>query len=155
MDRVKAQALKATRKTRGRARALCFGAKGQVGNLKVNVCGHEKEPEMKKVGVKRELLGRMPHFTVRLPRDTAEALLSESAVMGRSVSETLRLVANRYAARQAEDSALLEKLSQLHLTLCELGRDFETITRLFLVATKIASEEDAKDWCKQNLRVGK
>ena len=104
---------------------------------------------------RREFRGKMPHFTVRVPRDTAEALVSESDATGRTVSETLRLVANRHVNRQSEDHPLLERLGALQATLKEFGRDIETVTRLFLVASKLASEDDAKEWCKQNLRVGR
>ena len=92
---------------------------------------------------------------VRLSEEITEALRLESQCLGRPVSETLRSVINRHVAKEVNHGPLLEKLEQLHISLRELGRDIETVTRLFLVASKTASEEDAKEWCKLNLMVGR
>jgi hypothetical protein len=105
--------------------------------------------------MKREFKEKMPHFSVRLPKDTAETLLKDAALSGRSVSEVLRILANRYAWSEENSKPVVDKLAHLHLAIRELGRDLETVTRLFLVAGKLTSEDDAKDWCKQNLKVGR
>ena len=97
----------------------------------------------------------MPHLTVRLPREIAEALISESEAMRCSISETLRVIATRHVLREEENEPILRKLSLMHSLISELGLDLETVTRILLVGLKIATEEDAKAWCRENLMVGK
>jgi hypothetical protein len=109
---------------------------------------------MKSIVGKRELKGRMPHYTVRLPKETIEALSAESRACGRTIQETLRIVANRHVTRAQDERPTLEKLSDIHHSIVELGKDLETVTRMLLVALKIATDEEARAWTSKNLRVG-
>lgn len=93
-------------------------------------------------------------FAVRLSKETAEAVISESEASERKISEMLRIIITRHFEGSSEEGKVLAKLQQLHLTLKELGKDLETATRLFIVSLKLASEEEARTWCKQNLKVG-
>ena len=105
--------------------------------------------------VKKRSDVHMQHFTTRLPKDIAELLLDKSTATGCTVSETLRHITSSYFYQEMEGQELKEKFNQLQLTIKELGKDIETVTTLLMVATKTASEEDAYQWVKTNLRVGR
>lgn len=92
---------------------------------------------------------------VRLHADAFDALMEESRLTGRSVSETVRVITNRYLYEGEAQEPLLEKLTHVLTALRELGKDIETVTRLFLVTSKVVDDEDAKAWCRQNLRAGR
>jgi len=110
---------------------------------------------MKSSAKKLSRKGKMPPFTVRLPKDLAEALLAESLATRRTVSETLRIAAARHAFEEEHNVPLVRGLSNLQDTVIELGKDLETVARLLLVAQKLTSEEEARAWTLKNLRVGR
>ena len=93
-------------------------------------------------------------FAVRLSKETAEAVIFESEASQRKISEMLRIIITRHFEGSSEEGKVLAKLQQLHVTLREMGKDLETVTRLFIVSLKLASDEEAKTWCEQNLKVG-
>lgn len=92
---------------------------------------------------------------VRFHPDDVKQLVHESEALGKTVSEHVRAIVSAHLWESEAQAVTLQKLSIMHSLIRELGIDIETVTRMLLVGLKITTDEDAKNWCRENLMVGK
>lgn len=90
---------------------------------------------------------------LRLPRSTYGALVECSKEEGKSISDLMRSLVYREFSLTYEESEREKTLKLIQKQVRDLGSDLETVVRLLMVALKISSDEEAKDWCRKNLSV--